>query len=137
MIVVDTSAVLALLRARDEHHAEARALFDGFDDDLLTSPLAVSEMDYMATEYARPEALQAFWHDLDAGAYVVHWWEEAMSETVAIARNHPGLGLTDASLVAVAGRAGTDRIATFDQHFRRVTTVEGRPFRLLPADSRD
>ena len=92
-------------------------------------------MDYMATEYARPEALQAFWHDLAAGAYVVHWWEEAMSETVAIARNHPGLGLTDASLVAVAGKAGTDRIATFDQHFRRVTTVQGHPFRLLPADS--
>jgi uncharacterized protein len=135
VIVVDTSAVLALLRARDEHHAEARELFDTVDDDLLTSPLAVAEMDYMATRYARPEALQALWHDLEAGAYVVHWWEEAMGETVALARQHSGLGLTDASLVAVAGRAGTDRIATFDQHFRRVTTVDGQAFRLLPADS--
>jgi uncharacterized protein len=135
VIVVDTSAVLALLRARDEHHAEARALFDGIQVDLLTSPLAVAEMDHMATQYARPEALRALWHDLEAGAYVVHWWEEAMVDTVGIARKHPGLGLTDASLVAVAGRVGTDRIATFDQHFRRVTTLEGHPFRLLPADS--
>jgi predicted nucleic acid-binding protein len=135
VIVVDTSAVLALLRARDEHHPEARALFDGVQDDLLTSPLAVAEMDYMATEYARPEALHALWHDLEAGAYVVHWWEEAMVDTVGIARKHPGLRLTDASLVAVASRVGTDRIATFDQHFRRVTTLEGQPFRLLPADS--
>ena len=135
MIVVDTSAVLALLRARDKHHAEARELFNTLDDDLLTSPLAVAEMDYMATRYARPEALQALWHDLEAGAYVVSWWEDAMGESVAIARKHSSLGLTDASLVAVAGRAGTDRIATFDQHFRRVTTVDGRPFTLLPADS--
>jgi hypothetical protein len=102
--------VRALLRARDEHHAEARALFDRVDDDLLTSPLAVAEMDYMATAYARPEALHALWHDLDAGAYVVHWWEGAMSETVAIARTHPGLGLTDASLVP--SRAGWERTAS-------------------------
>jgi uncharacterized protein len=135
VIVVDTSAVLALLRARDEHHTEARQLFEAVDDDLLTSPLAIAEMDYMATRYARPEALQALWHDLEAGAYVVSWWQEAMGESVAIARKHSSLGLTDASLVAVAGRAGTDRIATFDQYFRRVTTVDGRPFRLLPADS--
>jgi uncharacterized protein len=135
VIVVDTSAVLALLRARDEHHAEARELFETVDDGFLTSPLAVAEMDYMATRYARPEALQALWHDLEAGAYLVNWWEEAMGETVAIAREHAGLGLTEASLVAVAGRAGTDRLATFDEHFRRVTTVDGRPFRLLPADS--
>jgi predicted nucleic acid-binding protein len=59
----------------------------------------------------------------------------AMRDTVAIARKHASLGLTDGSLVAVAGRMGTDRIATFDQHFRRMTTVDGDPFRLLPADS--
>ena len=88
----------------------------------------------MASRYAQPEALQALWYDLEAGAYVVSWWEEAMGESVAIARKHSSLGLTDASLVAVAGRAGTDRIATFDQHFRGVTTANGQPFRLLPAD---
>jgi uncharacterized protein len=109
VIVVDTSAVLALLRARDEHHAEARELFNSVDDDLLTSPLAAAEMDYMATRYARPEALQALWHDLEAGAYLVSWWAEAMGESVAIARKHSSLGLTDA--------------------------IDGRPFRLLPADA--
>lgn len=135
MIVVDTSAVLALLRARDQHHTQARDLFDTVDDELVTSPLAVAEMDCIATRYARLEALDAFWHDLEVGAYAVHWWEEAMGDTVAIARKHSSLGLTDASLVAVAWRARTDRIATFDQHFRRVTTVDGRAFRLLPADA--
>ncbi len=135
MIVVDTSAVLALLRARDEHHTEARDLFETIEDDLVTSPLAVAEMDYMAARYTRREALHGLWRDLEAGAYVVHWWETAMAETVAIAREHSSLGLTDASLVAVAGRAGSNRIATFDQVFRRVTTVDGHPFLLLPADS--
>ena len=41
-----------------------------------------------------------------------------MGETVAIARRHPWIGLTDASLVALAGLLRTNRILTFDHHFR-------------------
>lgn len=134
MIVVDTSAVLALLRGRDEHHAAARRLFESLDEELATSPLAVAEIDYMATRYARPEAVRALRRDLDAGAYTVLWWDHAMTDTIAIARDNPHLGLTDASLVAVAWRNGTERIATFDQHFRRIVAAGRPPLRLLPAD---
>ena len=46
-----------------------------------------------------------------------------------------GLGLTDATLVALAARLGTDRIATFDErHFRTVRTLGGGSFILLPMD---
>ena len=45
------------------------------------------------------------------------------------------LGLTDASLVVLADRYQTDTILTLDErHFRAVTGLSGRPFRLLPAD---
>ena len=59
------------------------------------------------------------WRDFERGAYAVRWWADALNETIAIARRHPDTGLTDASLVALAGRVNTRRIATFDEHFRR------------------
>jgi predicted nucleic acid-binding protein len=48
---------------------------------------------------------------------------------------HPWLGLTDASLVALAGRLRTNRIVTFDDHFRSLTTPGGEAFVVLPADA--
>ena len=74
--------------------------------------------------------------DLDRGAFTVRWWADALAETIAIARRHPDIGLIDASLVALADRSRTDRIATFDhRHFRTLTTPAGKPFVLLPADA--
>jgi uncharacterized protein len=59
-----------------------------------------------------------------------------MVETIAIADAHPHIGLTDASLVALAARLRTDRIATLDlDHFRPLTTPDGEAFVLLPADA--
>ena len=57
-------------------------------------------------------------------------------ETLAIARRHPGTGLANASLVAVAGRVNTRRIATFDEQFRTLTTPDGEAFVVLPDDPR-
>jgi predicted nucleic acid-binding protein len=46
------------------------------------------------------------------------------------------IGLTDASIVVLAARYGTDRVFTLDErHFRPLRTLAGRPFRLLPADA--
>jgi len=132
-VVVDTSFVVALLRAKDANHAAAGAWLATCDEDLWTSPLALAEMDYWA---GRLGAASAFWEDLDAGAYHVRWWAGALQETVAIAREWPDVGLADASLVAAAHRLDTDRIATFDhRHFRSLTTVDGKPFVVLPADA--
>jgi hypothetical protein len=53
-----------------------------------------------------------------------------------VSRARPDLGLTDASLVALAGRLNTTRIATLDhRHFRTLQTRDGQPFVLLPADA--
>jgi predicted nucleic acid-binding protein len=57
-----------------------------------------------------------------------------LHETIRIAKRHPFLGLVDASLVALAGILRTNRIATFDQHFRSVLTPDGEPFVVLPDD---
>ena len=134
-VVLDTSIVVALMRARDADHARVRAWLQTLDDDLVTSPLAVAEMDHVAAGLGEAFT-RGLWDDLHSGAYAVRWWADAMVETIAIARRHPAIGLTDASLVALAGRLRTDRIATLDlDHFRTLTTPDGDAFVLLPADA--
>jgi uncharacterized protein len=134
-VVLDTSIVVALMRARDTHHDRVRRFVEALDDDLVTSPLAVAEMDRVATSLGT-HFNRGLWEDLRSGAYAVRWWADAMVETIAIADAHPEIGLTDASLVALAGRLRTDRIATLDlEHFRSLTTPAGQPFVLLPADA--
>jgi uncharacterized protein len=134
-VVLDTSVVIALMRARDAEHTRARGWLQTLDDDLVTSPLAVAEMDQHAAALG-PDFSRGLWEDLRTGAYAVRWWADAMAETIAIARDHPQLGLTDASLVALAARLRTARIATLDlDHFRSLTTPDGEAFVLLPADA--
>jgi predicted nucleic acid-binding protein len=132
-IVLDTSLVVALFNARDDHHVAAQEWLLATDEDLITTPLALAEMDYHIGR-GGPEAATTLWGDFDNGAYGLRWWAEGLHETIRIARQHPFLGLTDASLVALAGILRTSRIATFDQHFRSVSTPDGEPFVLLPDD---
>ena len=94
----------------------------------------VAEMDYFIAKYGGEDAARALWDDFDNGAYGLRWWAEGLHETIRVARQHPFLGLADASLVALAGILRTNRIATFDQHFRSVLTPDGEPFVVLPAD---
>ena len=133
--MLDTSVVVALMRARDAEHERVRRFVETLDDDLVTSPLAVAEMDRVAAGLG-PDFSRGLWADLHSGAYAVRWWADAMLETIAIARQHPEIGLADASLVALAARLRTDRIATLDHdHFRSLTTPDGEAFVLLPADA--
>jgi predicted nucleic acid-binding protein len=133
-VVADTSFILAVVRARDEHHDAALAWLHETDEDFVTSPLALAELDHIVRRLSGERAQHALWDDFDAGVYGVRWWADALSETLAIARRHPFLGLVDASLVALAGRLRTTRIATFDQQFRSVPTPDGEAFVVLPAD---
>jgi uncharacterized protein len=134
-VVLDTAVVVALYDRSDHDHERVASWVPTVDEDLVTSPLAVAEMDYLAARRGGDDGRRALWSDLDSGAYLVRWWADALGESLAIARRHPFLGLTHASLVALAGRLRTDRIATFDQHFRSVTAPSGAGFRLLPDDA--
>jgi uncharacterized protein len=131
-IVLDTSVVVAVMDRDDGNHSRVTRWLETLDDDLVTTPLAVAEMDHFA---AAVGAGDAFWTDLERGAYVVRWWADALTESLRVTRARPGLGMTDASLVALAERLDTNRIATFDhRHFRPLTDSGGAPFVLLPAD---
>jgi uncharacterized protein len=134
-LVVDTAFVVALARARDDDHETARAWMETSDEDLVTSPLALAEMDYLLDKYLGERGKQALWSNLADGVYGVRWWADAIGEVVAIARRHPWISLTNASLVALSGRLRTNRIVTFDDDFRSLATPRGEPFVVLPADA--
>jgi predicted nucleic acid-binding protein len=138
-VVVDSSFVLALGRRDDPDHAAALTWIQDVDEDLVTSPLVVAEMDELVARDLGEAGTMALWHDLEAGVYTVRWWADALAETLSIARRGAGGqlgGLADASLIALAARLDTRRIATFDlQTFRSMTTPGGEAFMVLPADA--
>jgi uncharacterized protein len=137
-IALDTSVVYARMDRNDADHATVSAWIDEQEDELVTTPLAVAEMDYLLTRIGGAPAAAALRDDLRAGTYGVDWWPGAMMESVAVADRHESmrLGLVDASLVALAARLETTRIATLDErHFRLLEPLTGEPaFTLLPAD---
>jgi len=139
VIVLDTSVIYALLDAADSRHREAVAWYERLDAELVTTPLVLAEADHLAATRGGARAVRGFREDVRAGAYLVEWWPSAARESAELADRYAdsGIGLTDASLVALAGRVGSLDVATFDeQHFRVLRPVQGgAAFRLLPLDA--
>lgn len=139
MIVLDTSVIYALLDRADRRHVEAREWYERLDAELVTTPLVLAEVDHLAAARGGARAVRGFRDDVRAGAYLVEWWPSAARESADLADRYAdlGVGLTDASLVALAGRVGSRDVATFDErHFRAVRPLDGgAAFRLLPLDA--
>lgn len=138
MIVIDTSAIVAFMNARDRHHERVAAWIDVETRELVTTPPVLAEVDHLVRTRGGAGAADALYEDLASGAYLVEWWPEAAAECAALARRHrdASLGLVDASLVLLAARVETVEIATLDErHFRAVRPLTGAPaFTLLPLD---
>jgi len=134
---LDTSVVVAFMNRRDNDHERVIAWMDTVEEDLFTTPLIIAEIDHLISRAGGPDAARAFYEDLLSGAYLVEWWSEDTLETVAAARKHQDIGLADASLLALAARLETTRVATLDErHFRAVSPLTREPaFTLLPADA--
>ncbi|HEY4451341.1 MAG TPA: PIN domain-containing protein [Solirubrobacteraceae bacterium] len=139
MIVLDTSVVIAAMNDRDDDHELARPWMETQRELLLCTPLVVAELDHMVLALGGRAAARGLREDLASGAYQVEWWATAIHETIALAERHESmeLGLTDASLLALAARLDTTRIATLDErHFRALRPQSGADaFTLLPADA--
>jgi predicted nucleic acid-binding protein len=141
LIVLDTSVVLAFMDRRDTDHEIVRAWMDESEDELVTTPLVVAELDHLVFRQGGAAAAKTLREDFGEGAYVVEWWQSAIHETIAVAERYESMeiGLTDASLIALAARLQTVEIATLDErHFRAVRPMtDGEDaFTLLPYDSR-
>jgi predicted nucleic acid-binding protein len=96
----------------------------------------LAEIDHVLERRAGRDVAELVLADFRRGAYRVHWWEQALVDSVEAldAERRLGVGLVDASLIALAAHLGTRRVATLDQrHFRRARAE--RPFTPLPADA--
>jgi predicted nucleic acid-binding protein len=140
LIVLDTSFVVALLDEKDAGHRQAADWYQGeATERFATTPLVLAEVDYMLQSRSTPAVVKAFHDEIRAGSLGVEWWPKLDVRAAEIADRYAeiGLGLTDASLVALAGALETNRIASFDErHLRAVEPLHGDGrFELLPADA--
>jgi uncharacterized protein len=109
------------------------------EDELVTTPLIVAELDYLVSRQGGTQAARILREHFERGAYLIEWWPTAIHEAVAVAERYESieLGLADASLVTLAAHLQTTEIATLDErHFRALKPLSGaKTFRLLPADA--
>ena len=68
-VVLDTNVVVALYDAADPDHRLVADWIATADEDLVATPLAVAEMDYLVERRGGARARQTLWDDLEAGAY--------------------------------------------------------------------
>ena len=139
MIVIDSSVLVALLNREDSRHEASTTWYAGCAEELVTTPLVLAEVDYLVERRGGAMAAAALRRDVAAGAFQVEWWDRCTAESVELADRYAdtALGLTDASLIALAAHVETTRIATFDErHFRHVRPLRGGDaFTLLPLDA--
>jgi predicted nucleic acid-binding protein len=137
LIVVDTSAFVALVAAKETRHRDVVTWYADEPGPLITTPLAIAEMDYMFRTRTDEATVRTLHANLEVGALHVTWWPEALEVILKVVGRRPDVGLTDASLVALAAHLGTKRIATLDERdFRTLKPLTGEDaFTLLPADA--
>ena len=137
MIILDTSVLLAFLWAADPSHEQVAAFMDAESGPFIVSPYVVAELDYLLLSKGGVRAELIALDALSGGAYELPLMGSAdvascMGLLIRYADHR--VGVTDASLVVLADRYGTNRIATFDhRHFSVLRALDGSPFTLVPA----
>lgn len=113
MIVVDTSVLLAMLDASDRAHGSVVDWFDTTAAALVTTPLILVDVDHLVDARLGRSASGAWRQEIARGAVRVEWWPDAEMILVDIADRYTdlGVGLADASLVALANRISTVDVA--------------------------
>ena len=127
MIVVDTGVLLAAVSSTDRHHRESAALLAAHAGQIVTPALVIAEAAWMIESVVGPSAEAAFVtsaangelgiEDLTLNDY--HRCAELIERYADL-----GLGLVDASVVAIAERKEVTVVATLNH--RDFTVVRPR-----------
>lgn len=137
-IIADSGAVYGLYDRRDAFHRSLRTAIETAHERIILPAPALGEIDYLLRARLGNSALLRFLDDLQEGAFALETvtLSDLRRCATLIAKYHDlDLGLSDASVVAIAERLGANQILTVDQRdFRTIRSTHGRPFRLQPAD---
>lgn len=134
LAVVDTGPLYATVDADDADHADCAAILVDPRYRLVIPSMVLGEATYLIGSRLGPEVEARFLRGLatvDVDTPARDDWER-IAELVEKYADFP-LGGTDASVVALAERLGTDLVITLDRrHFRAVKPRHCDVLRLLP-----
>jgi predicted nucleic acid-binding protein len=135
LAIVDAGPLYAVTHTTDEDHRRSLAVLQRPDLQLVIPALVVAEVTYLVGRRLGASAEAAFLRGLrefDVEAPVPDDWPR-LAELVEAHANFP-LGGTDALVIALAERIGTDLVVTLDaRHFAAVRPRHCPALRLLPA----
>jgi uncharacterized protein len=131
-LICDTGALVDYLVAASPDHARFRRAIDRARARYVPG-LVLAEVDYFLRSHRR--AMRALLDDLERGAFVYAAPDLGLlSRAMEIDRQYAalGLGLVDATVVALAELLGVTRVATRDvRDFSAVTLRDGRSLDLV------
>lgn len=139
MIVCDTGPLVAAAVRNDVDNHACTELFTGLHlagRPILVPGPVIAEVAYLLQSRGGTQAEAAFLRSFVEGTLTYGSLENAdfsrMVELVETYRDFP-LGATDAAVIAMAERLGTDEVATLDhRHFRAVRPRHVHSLTLLP-----
>lgn len=135
-LLLDTGPLLAALDAADLDHARCARLLTDATEDLVVPALVLAELDYWCSRRLPGEAWLVFLEDVIDGVYRVEPPTpgdlERCRELQGSYRDL-GLGVVDASIVALAERLGETKVATLDRrHFGVVRPRHVKALQIVP-----
>jgi uncharacterized protein len=134
LAVVDTGPLVAAADRSEPEHQRSADVFERADLHFVIPALVVAEASYLLGRRLGPSAEAAFLRslrDLDVDAPTPGDWSR-IADLVQQYADFP-IGGTDASVIALAERLGTDLVITLDErHFRAVRPRHCPALRLLP-----
>ena len=135
-LILDTGPLVAVADRNDRLQGVVERLLRAESGELVVPTTVAAEVDYLLGRRGGRTARLAFLEDVARGRFVLAGLAGSDVATILeLERRYVDLdaGLTDLSIVVIAARFQTVRIATFDQHFRALRPLEGRAaFDLLP-----
>jgi predicted nucleic acid-binding protein len=136
VIVVDTGPLVAALDADDADHGRRLELLERHPGPLMVPAPVLTEVCWLLERERGSKAEASFLDSLAAGELQLVALQVAdlrrMADLVRRYGDLP-LGAVDASVVAVAERLGTVRVATLDRrHFTVVRPAHAPAFEVLP-----
>jgi hypothetical protein len=138
LILIDTSGLLAWIDASQSLHREVAAAMKSVAGPYLLSPFVLAELDYLIATRVGAAAEMALLEEVARGAYRLEPFTASdvqRAHMVLEKFRDLDVGLADASIVVLAERYRIQDVLTLDErHFRPLRTLDGHPFRLIPAD---
>ncbi len=135
-LILDTGPLLAAIDAADPDHSACAALLTEASEDLVVPALVLAELDYWCGRRLGLGVWLTFLDDVLAGAFRVEPPSQAdLQRCRELQHTYAdlGLGVVDASVIALSERIGERKVATLDhRHFAVVRPMHIDALELRP-----